>query len=108
MPPDIFVLSPCMLTAWFCAELTSRSILRPWWYTSVSKVIRCSSSVTIKEAYNSRVTPSDNGIEFSAATEESKVPWPHYTKKVPWTVSGTYLYTFSLEHQDPQGQDPQT
>lgn len=31
-------------------QLTSRSIFNPWWYTSVSKVMRCSSSVTISEA----------------------------------------------------------
>lgn len=36
----------------FVSELlTSRSIFKPWWYTSVSNVIKWSSSVTISDAW---------------------------------------------------------
>lgn len=56
------------------SKLTSRSILRPWWYTSVSKVIRCSSSVTIREAWE-RVGGGDT--VHQCHTEE----WHSHTQK---------------------------
>lgn len=65
-------------------------------------MIRCSSSVTIKEAYNSEVTSSENDTEFPKATmEESNVPRPHYAKKVAVdSGGGTVLYLL------PSGEDP--